>query len=367
MTSGTSRSVCAPSASCVRPVVAIPQDEFINTDVLVDVLAELDVDHLFSCAPPEEWATLYGPLMERGAGITRVLPGYLEPETVRRIETLSRAIPQRDIDIGYRAWMPKPWLGRHGMQKRWIADAFVAAGRTSGLRLDVSLEARDTLVGDDWFRFLLRSRYTLGVESGAGILDRDGRIRACADTFVAEHPAATFEEVEARCFPGLDGTLNLRTISPRHLEACATRTPQILVEGAYSGILEAGRHYIPVREDFANVEEVLESVRTGDGHREMADRAYTDVVASGRYGYEAFVHTILEASGVGPRVTTQRRGILIEGLSAWERALDAPSWGWVRVRQRVRPMAREALRRVGLLDPVMRARSARRARRIGEH
>ena len=233
------------------PRVAIPQDEFINTDVLVDVLSDVGVDHVFSCAPEEEWATLYGPLMDRGAGVTRVLPGYLEPETVQRIARLEAEIPVRDIDIGYRAWKPKPWLGRHGMQKGWIADAFVAEGGRRGLRMDVSLEAADTLLGDDWFRFLLRSRYTIGVESGAGILDRDGRIRACADQYVADHPTATFDEVEEHCFAGLDGNLNLRTISPRHLEACATRTPQILVEGSYSGILEAGRHYIPVRADLA--------------------------------------------------------------------------------------------------------------------
>lgn len=348
------------------PRVAIPQDEFINTDVLVDVLTDIGVDHVFSCAPEEKWATLYGPLMDRGARVTRVLPGYLEPETVRHIAGLQSEIPVRDIDIGYRAWKPKPWLGRHGMQKGWIADAFVTAGRRRGLRMDVSLDAADTLLGDDWFRFLLRSRYTIGVESGAGILDRDGGIRACADQYVMDHPAASFEEVEEHCFAGLDGNLNLRTISPRHLEACATRTPQILVEGSYSGILEAGRHYIPVRPDLGNVAEVVEVVASGDGHRDMAERAYADVVASGAYGYQAFVTTILDAVGVGAPGSIRRRGILIGGMSAWEHALDGPSWGWVRIRQRVRPMAREALRRVGLLDAVMQARSARRTRRLRE-
>jgi hypothetical protein len=348
------------------PVVALPQDEFINTDVLVDVLTDLGVEHVFSCAPESEWARIYGPLLERGTGITRVLPGYLEPATVRRIETVAERVATRDIDIGYRAWKPKPWLGRHGMSKGWIAAAFAESGRQAGLRIDISVEPGDTLVGDDWFRFLLRSRYTIGVESGAGILDRDGRIRACSEDYVARHPEAGFEEVERHCFPGLDGSLQLRTISPRHLEACATRTSQILVEGAYSGILEAGRHYLPVRQDLGNVDEVVEAVRSGDGHREMADRAYADIVASGRYGYESFVRTILDTAGVGHAGAAPRRGILIGGLTAWERSLDAPSWGWVRIRQRIRPMVREALRRVGLLDAVMRSRSERRARRLGD-
>jgi len=348
------------------PRVALPQDEFLNTDLLVEVLDDIGVDHVFTCAPKEEWAKIYGPLMAAGVGMTRVLPGYLEPDTSQRIERLSRSVPKRDIDIGYRAWKPKPWLGRHGMMKGWIADAVAAEGRGRGLRTDISMDERDTLLGDAWYRFLLRSRYTIGVESGASVLDRDGRIRACADAHVVEHPNASFEEVEQTCFPGLDGQLNLRTISPRHLEACATRTTQILVEGTYNGILEAGRHYIPLRPDFSNLSDVVDAVARGEDHRDMAEQAYADIVASGSYGYEAFVRTVLSAVPLGATGGARRRGILVRGLSAWEHASDGPSWGWVRVRQRIRPLAREALRRTGLLPSVMNARSARRERRLRE-
>jgi hypothetical protein len=346
------------------PRVAFPQDEFINTDLLVEVLDDLGVDHVFSCAPPEEWATIYGSLVGKGVGFTRVLPGYLEPETVQRIDRLAPQVRTRDIDIGYRAWKPKPWLGRHGMMKGWIADAVAAEGRRARLRMDISMEEQDTLIGDAWYRFLLRSRYTIGVESGAGILDRDGKIRSCADAYVAKHPDASFEDVERHCFSGLDGGLNLRTISPRHLEAAATRTPQILVEGTYNGILEAGRHYLPLRADFGNLPEIVDEVARGGGHREIAEQAYTDIVASGNHGYEAFVRTVLAAISLEPVGENRRQGILVRGLSAWEHAADGPSWGWVRIRQRVRPVVREVLRRTGMLPTVMNARMARRARRL---
>ena len=346
------------------PRVAIPQDEFINTDLLVEVLDDLRVDHIFTCAPEEEWATIYGPLVSKGIGFTRVLPGYLEPQTVQRIDRLARHAPKRDVDIGYRAWKPKPWLGRHGMMKGWIADAVAAEGSRAGLRIDISMEEKDLLLGDAWYRFLLRSRYTIGVESGAGILDRDGKIRECADAYVADHPNASFENVERACFDGLDGGLNLRTISPRHLEAAATRTPQILVEGTYNGILEAGRHYIPLRTDFGNLPDIVDEVARGDGHRELAEQAYADLVVSGDYGYEAFVRTVLAAVPLKSAGQSRRQGILLRALSAWEHAADRPSWGWVRIRQRVRPMVREVLRRTGLLATVMSARAARRARRL---
>ena len=346
------------------PKVAMPQDEFLNTDILVEVLEKVGVDHVFTCAPEGEWATIYGPLVARGVGMSRVLTGYIEPDTVQEIDRLSRRGVAREIDIGYRAKRPRPWLGRHGMMKEWVANAFAAEGMRRGLRVDISNEPADTLLGEAWHRFLLSSRYTIGVESGAGILDRDGRIRACSDAFVEADPAASFEDVERHCFPGLDGGLNLRAIAPRHFEACITRTPQILVEGSYNGILEAGRHYIPVRADFANLSEVVDEVVRGD-HREMAEQAYVEIVASGTFGYPAFVSSVLATVPMGG-AQLRSRGMIGRGIMAWERASDGPSWGWVWVRQRARPVIREMLRRVGLLPAIMKARSARRERRLRE-
>lgn len=347
------------------PKVAMPQDEFLNTDILVEALEKIGVDRVFTCAPEEEWATIYGPLVAKGVGMTRVLTGYIEPDAVQQVDRLSRRLDGREIDIGYRAKRPRPWLGRHGMMKEWVANAFAAEGTRRGLRLDISTEPADTLLGDAWHRFLLSSRYTIGVESGASILDRDGRIRSCSDDFVAANPGASFEDVERHCFAGLDGGLNLRAISPRHFEACVTRTPQILVEGSYNGILEAGRHYIPVRADFANLSEIVDEVVRGD-HREMAEQAYVDIVASGTFGYPAFVSSVLTAVPGGAGVRAPSGGALSRGITAWERASDGPSWGWVWIRQRVRPLIRDILGRMGLLPSFTKARAARRERRLRE-
>lgn len=344
------------------PRVAVPQDEFLNTDLLVEFLREFRVDHVLTCAPSEEWQTIYGPLMSSGVGMTRVLTGYLEPETVRRINQLATTTGGRDIDIGYRSWRPEPWLGRHGMLKGWIAERFAEEGRRLGLRLDISMDAADTLLGDAWYRFMLRCRFTIGVEGGASIHDHDGRVRGCVTAYTGEHPAASFEEIERSCFPGLDGSFTLHAISPRHLEACATRTPQILIDGSYNGILEPGTHYIPLRADFANISEALEEVIHGDGAADMAERAYRDVVASGRYTYESFVATLLASVPLDASPGRLGGSVSIRLISAWGVAADRVSWAPVWIRQRLKRMAKEALRRTGLLEPVRRARRRQRLR-----
>ncbi|MDQ3919765.1 MAG: hypothetical protein M3348_14960, partial [Acidobacteriota bacterium] len=236
-----------------RARVALPQDEFIHTDLLCDFIREFGVGLVFSAAFASEWPKIYAGLDGAGVCFRTVLTGYLDERTVRRVGRLARRAPARDIDVGYRAWHAAPWLGRHGQLKVRVAEELRKAARGRPLRLDLSTGQGDTLLGDEWHRFLLRCRYTIGAEGGASVLDRDGSLKRRTEEYLAEHPQASFEEVEAACFPGLDGFLNLMALSPRHLEACATRTCQVLVEGRYNGVLEAGRHYIELKKDFGNI------------------------------------------------------------------------------------------------------------------
>jgi len=332
--------------------VAMPQDEFIHTDQLHDFLAAVHVDAVLTCAAESDWPTIYGDLAEGGITFRRVLTGYLDPTTVARIDRLAERSGPRRVDVVYRAWRPEFWLGRHAQLKGAIADAFEREAPTHGLTTDISVREHDTLIGDAWFELLLRARWTIGVEGGASILDRDGTLRERTLAYVTDHPDAGFEEVERACFPGLDGSLGLMAISPRHLEACATRTAQVLVEGEYNGVLEPGTHYLPLKRDLSNLSDILSAMTDDDLRLRLADRAYRDVAASRRFEYGALAAMIVGMAVPGSSRAGLRRGALL----AWEERLDRPSWSWVAVRQRVRPIVRGALARTGLLPSILRIR-----------
>ena len=289
--------------------VALPQDEFLNTDLLCAFINKFQVDCVFTAAQESDWGTIYPDVDRRRVKFVTVLTGYLDGATLDKINELTRKIEARPVDIGYRAWRAPAWLGRHGILKTRISDLFREQAPQKGLVADISTRAEDTFLGDAWYEFLLRCKYMIGVEGGASILDRDGTIRARTEAYVSAHPGASFEEIEANCFPGLDGTLSLFAISPRHLEACATRTCQVLIEGEYNGVLRAGEHYVALRRDLSNAGEVLDLVARGEGREAMVERAYRDVVASGKYTYRTFVRTVIaEALGgeAGAGTTTAR-------------------------------------------------------------
>lgn len=276
--------------------IALPQDEFMNTNVLCDFINEFGIQHVFSVAPKSEWGKIYPTVDFKKVHFHRVLTGYLDDDIIAKVNRIKDSGRTREIDIGYRAWHAEPWLGSHGVLKTEIADLFQKKAIQWGLRTDISTRTEDTILGDSWYRFLLNCKYTIGVEGGASILDRDGKIREATTKYLAHHPDATFEEVKETCFKSNDNSLCLFAISPRHLEACLTRTCQVLVEGRYNDILIPGIHYIELKRNFENIDHVLETIQKDHIREEIVERVYQDIVESGMYSYRGFVHSILENS-----------------------------------------------------------------------
>ena len=337
----------APLRGLGRARIALPQDEFLHSSLLCDFIEEFDIDHVLSVSPASEWPKIYPTVDRERVRFSQVLTGYLSEETVERIDGIVEARGgRRPIDVGYRAWGGAPWLGRHGMLKRRVGEVFAEAAPRHGLVADISMSDADVLGGDDWFRFLAECKYTVGVEGGATVLDLDGAFKERTEAYLAEHPDAGFDEVERNCFPGEDGRLSLFAISPRHLEACATRTCQVLIEGDYSGVLEADRHYLPLSPDFSNLEQVLEEMARDERRAEVTDAAYRDVVASRRYGYEGFVHEVERAAAEAGAAAAPSPGLAIRAAHARATLADRASWARVAITLRHRPRLSRLLVRV---------------------
>jgi hypothetical protein len=330
--------------------VALPQDEYRRSGALVDFIVEFGVDHVFSVAPESEWGKLYEGVDRSRVGISRVLTGYLATETLERIEAIVAAQHERPIAIGYRAARVPPSLGRQGALKSDIAVRVAQASATRGLHVDIATGAAATIRGGDWYSFLTSCRYTLGVEGGASVHDPDGSVHEATARYLAAHPDAAFAEVEAGCFPGADGELNYVAISPRHLEACATRTAQILIEGSYNGILRAGEHYIELRRDFSNLDAVLDLVQADTERARITENAYRDVVASGAYTY---AHLAAEVDAVALAAATPHPATSsLALLHAYARLTDRLSWVKVALYVRVAGMLRRLALRL-LPEPAL--------------
>jgi hypothetical protein len=274
--------------------VAMPQDEYAEVTELQRLFKRCKIDTVFTCLYPIDYDKIY-PLDKTGLKYRfTTYTGFVDEATQSIIQKLSAEIETRDIDIGYRARNVPYWLGGHGQIKRLIAIQTLKAPNEHQLKLDISIDPKDVFYGDNWVRFLLRSRCVLGCLGGASLYDPDGTIRKKVDAYLQMNPDATFEETEAKCFQGKDYSLSLFALSPRHFECAMTKTCQILIEGDYQGIFIPGRHYIELKKDFSNLKQVFEKASDAKYCEEIAENAYREIAMSEKYTYKAFANTVVD-------------------------------------------------------------------------
>ena len=103
--------------------IALPQDEFLNMDLVCDFINEFNINHVFSVAPESQWSVIYRTVDTEKVKFHRVLTGYIDDFMIEKVEKLSQTLPdKRPIDIGYRTHQIAFWLGRHGIQKESIRE-----------------------------------------------------------------------------------------------------------------------------------------------------------------------------------------------------------------------------------------------------
>lgn len=266
--------------------VAFLQDEYREIKTYWKNLNYLGIDLLFSCVPENEVQKVYPHHEVPNLMVENVLTGYV-PKSFASANV--PAIKERTIHVSYRTRRMPFWLGELGKEKWYIAEEFMRRGKRLGLTLDLSVEEADRIYGREWEKFLKNSKCVLGVESGASIVDFDGKIEKIVESYVDKKPNASFEHVHALFLKEAEGNIKLNQISPRCFEAAAMRTVMILFEGHYSGILHPNRHYIPLKKDFSNFDEVISKVKDNVLLQNIADRTYAEIACNPNFSYENFI------------------------------------------------------------------------------
>jgi hypothetical protein len=302
--------------------IAIPQDEYFFSDRLNEFFLNFGIKTVFTCLNQPDWKKVY-PLDKSGLDYYfTVYTGYIDEAASERQVKLMRRHRLRPIDLGYRARKAPYRTGRFGMIKWQLTEKFLDPPIKHGLKFDLSNNENDTFYGDRWYKFLGDCRVVLGCESGASLHDPDGSLTLKLEQYIKKHPEANFNEAETACFPGLDGNLDLFTLSPRHFEACITRTCQALVEGQYGGIFKPGIHYIEIKKDWSNITNVIKQIEDVDYCERIADNAYRDIVETGLYTYRNYVQMILnhvKSAGYPLSPSVYPQGQLLRSLEQRDR------------------------------------------------
>ncbi len=240
--------------------ILFKQDEMIDVNKTKAFVKDYNVDVLFTCIPAAEIRKVYPSEDFPRLKINHMLTGYLTDELIYR---KNKPLEQRTIDISYRGMKPPFEWGRLSYEKYQIAEEFLAKAREAqlSLRLDISANDSDRIGKTDWYDFLENSKACLATESGASIFDFDGSIKKATQQYLKKHPQAAFEDVEKNILSKHENNIRYNQVSPRHLEAAAMETALIMFEGEYSGIFKPHENFIPLKKDFSNFKDVIDTLK----------------------------------------------------------------------------------------------------------
>lgn len=284
--------------------IAFFQDEYHFCQPRFAFINEFKIDCVYTLLEPDYFNAVYGKYT-KAKSVIYTIPGYVSDQLLARAKQFYKPDEKRSIDVGYRSRGVMYYMGKGAQEKTEIAHIFVDRCRKLGLKLDIETEENERIYGHRWYRFLAECRAVLGVEAGVSIFDLEDKVRKDCESMLSGNPALSFEDVSRRILEPWEEKIYYRTISTRHFEAAAFKVCQILFDGKYSGILKPMVHYLPLRKDFSNLNEVIRLFQDRNMRKEVTENTYRELIDSGKYSYKAFIAGFdhdLFAKGLSPRI-----------------------------------------------------------------
>ena len=243
--------------------IAFVQDEYRHINDTIECILDIGVNRLYSVLDDQVSCIIYKRLIDSGVSIKHTLTGYADVPKLKdsQIEAEIEKWERRPIDIGYRArdlTGHLGWLGKKGYEKFNITKV-IPFFIEKGFIVDVATNESARIYGEDWNEFLISTKITLLAESGASVADFTGDIQK---NYLAAFEKNLNQNYLDEIIKKHDGKYSLSAISPRAFEAAQNFNLMIAYEDNYSGILEKNRHYIELKKDHSNLQEVLRKCRS---------------------------------------------------------------------------------------------------------
>jgi hypothetical protein len=266
------------------------QDEYDETNRLKEAILDLRFDIVLTCVPQASIEYVYPSREFSHIKFITVYTGYA-PDDAASLQAPIKPLKDRRVILGYRGRDIGGRYGQLAFDKYEIGRRMKELCIERGITHDIAMDAKSRIYGLAWFDFLGDCRAMLGTESGSNVFDFDGSIMKSFRELSGSlgRPANCEEFAKAEPVVAVrERGINMAQISPRVFECAMMRTPMVLFEGGYSGVIEPHEHYVPLRKDFSNAVEVLERLQDIEALEAMTERAYRHLIASDRFTYRAF-------------------------------------------------------------------------------
>ena len=341
------------------------QDEYDHTNLTKSIIRLAGFNLVFTAVPRQSLHFVYPPQEFPGIRFVSNLTGYVPDELLATIGKF-RPPSRRNLLLAYRGRSLPIRYGRMGQEKVDIGRRVKSYCDSRKIPCDCAWDEASRIYGIHWYRFIGSAKAMLGCESGSNVFDWDGTLQLQIDQYRLVNPKASDEDVYKHVISGyeIDGLMN--QISPRIFEMVAAKTAMVLFEGTYSGILIPHKHYLPLKKDFSNLDDIVNKLLDAAAVDALVEQAFLDLITSKKYSYKKFVDVVdNEITGVLSQLQKINRSNVRQSLvpdpsitrtpykSSPPLPQSAPGWlrnflliVWVKIPINFRPYIKRLLRRV---------------------
>ncbi len=274
------------------------QDEYTTPQYAVEKIKQLGIHHIFSCANDEEtFRKVYPADILPDLTFSTVFTGYADANPD---DSKLRPLEEREFDIVYRGNSLGYCYGSLGAEKFKIGMDFKEVSKKYGLKSDIDWRPNAKIFGEDWTKFLQSGRVMLCTESGSSLTHHDLDIyKKLRETLGISNTTNTWQEFSTQAkdyekYLVNDGNAVISCVSQKVFEAIECGTVLVCNEGYYSGVIKPDEHYIPLRKDLSNIDDVAKKIKSLPYLNEIRERAYKDIIQSGKYTYQKFIGMVDE-------------------------------------------------------------------------
>ena len=221
--------------------VAFPQDDYWLSDVRDKWYCDMNINIVFPVCQRKHWEFLYPKYFSIGQ-LRQGYTGYVH-ERHFQLNQKSKSVKDRRMDVVYRATKTPLFPNRLGYLKGNLGSNFKHLCEESHSLLRIDVEGKPK-TRNQWAKLLSESRTVLGSPSGSSTLVSNWNVAELLRS-IKGLTELNIEQELSRQIPLATLGKDFTAISPRNIEAAATGTVQVLVEGDYGDLLTPFVDYIP--------------------------------------------------------------------------------------------------------------------------
>lgn len=267
-------------------LVFFGRNEFHRFPFRRNLITELGIDLMVSQLTTEASNYLYSDLTK-----TISLPHALNPIRF----SPEQPFQKRTIKIGSRSAKYPDFLLDRARNNIIEGVKNIQKKRPSWV-LDYETDEERRFSRSDWGKFLNNCQFTISSEAGAAFVEKDDQIvsklkKIEYKNHVLKKIKSTFGNIASLLPSGLshiemkqryENTIshlpNGHCISSRHFDAMGCGVAQILIEGQYNNILQPNIHYLELKKDWSNIDDIIAKMEDIPSIQKMIKNTYHYVI-----------------------------------------------------------------------------------------